>query len=188
MDRHHEAATILCHQYRHSEERIAMYAESTPGPSSDASDREVISTFTTSRGWLKKFFRCHGFTIRHHTTVSQHLPWDLVPKVVGFIIHLRRILLLENIPLSTIGNMDEKPCWMDMQGETTVELAGVRSVPLRITGHEKAHFTVVLGAMADGSKLKPFVVLKGIRPIPELSRIQGVVVADSPNGWMNEYS
>ena len=69
-----------------------------------------------------------------------------------------------------------------------MELVGVRSVPLRITGNEKAHFTVVLGAMADGSKLKPFVVLKGIRPIPELSRIQGVVVADSPNGWMNEYS
>ena len=148
---------------------IAMYAESTPGPSSDASDGEASSTFTASRGWLEKFFKRHGLTIRRHTTISQRLPWDLVPKVVGFIIHLRRIPLRENIPLSAIGNMDETPCWMDMPGETTVERADVRSVPPRTTGHEKARFTVVLGALADGSKLKPFVVLKVIRPIPELS-------------------
>ena len=85
---------------------------------------------------------------------------------------------------SAIGNVDETPCWMDMPGETTMERAGVISVPLRTTGHEKARFIVVFGAMADGSKL-PFVILKGIRPIPELSRIQGGVVAYSPNGWMN---
>ena len=62
----------------------------------------------------------------------------------------------------------------------------MRSVPLRTIGHEKARFAVVLGVMTDDSKLKPFVVLKGIRPIPEHSRIQGVVVAYSPNGCMNE--
>ena len=55
-----------------------------------------------------------------------------------------------------------------MPGEMTVERVGTRSVPLRTTGHEKSRFTVVLGAMADGWKLKPFVVVKGVRPIPEL--------------------
>ena len=53
---------------------------------------------------------------------------------------------------------------IDMPGETTVEHVGTRSVPLRTTGHEKSRFTVVLAAMADGRKLKPFVVLKGVRP------------------------
>ena len=40
--------------------------------------------------------------------------------------------------------------------------------------------------MADGCKLDPFVVFKGVRPLPELIRIPGVVVSLSRNGWMNE--
>ena len=59
-------------------------------------------------------------------------------------------------------------------------------MPLRTTGHEKPRFTVVLGAVADGRKLKPFVVLKGVCLIPKHSRIPGVIVAYSHNGWMNE--
>jgi len=40
--------------------------------------------------------------------------------------------------------------------------------------------------MADGRKLKPFVVFKGVRAVPELMNSRGVVVALSRNGWMNE--
>jgi len=40
--------------------------------------------------------------------------------------------------------------------------------------------------MADGRKLKPYVVFKGKRQIPELQKVPGVVVALSSNGWMNE--
>lgn len=82
--------------------------------------------------------------------------------------------------------MDETPLWMDMPGETTITHTGDRSVQIRSTGHEKGRFTVVLSAMADGRKLKPYVVLKGVRPIPELAREPGIVVAYSRNGWMNE--
>ena len=38
---------------------------------------------------------------------------------------------------------------------------------------------------ADGRKLKPYVVFKGVRAIPELNTT-GVVVALSKNGWTNE--
>ena len=55
-----------------------------------------------------------------------------------------------------------------------------------MTGHNKGRFTVVLAAMADGRKFKPFKVFKGVRIIPELNRVPGVVVALSQNGWMNE--
>ena len=123
---------------------ISMYADSPPEPSADTSDTLASSTFAASRGWLQKFFQRHGLTIGRHTTVSKRLPRELVPKVIGFIMHLRRILLRKNIPLSAIGYMDETPCWMNMPGETTVERAGVRSVPLRTTGHEKAQFTVFI--------------------------------------------
>ena len=41
-------------------------------------------------------------------------------------------------------------------------------------------FTVVLAAMAYGRELKPFVVVKGIRIIPELNHVSGMVVALKP--------
>ena len=75
--------------------------------------------FAASRGWLEKFLKRQEFTIRRRTTVSQRLPRELVPKVVGFIMHLRRRLFHERIPISAIGNMDETPCCLDMPGETT---------------------------------------------------------------------
>ena len=82
--------------------------------------------------------------------------------------------------------MDETPLWLDMPGDTTVSRTGEHTVSVRSTGHDKGRFTVILGAMADGRKLNPFVVFKGVRPIVELTRVQGVAVAMSRNGWMNE--
>ena len=40
--------------------------------------------------------------------------------------------------------------------------------------------------MADGRKLKPFVVFKDVRPVAKLTSVPGVVVAFGRNGWMNE--
>ena len=39
---------------------------------------------------------------------------------------------------------------------------------------------------ADGTKLKPFIVFKGVRQDPKLLKYPGVVVTYSRNGWMNE--
>ena len=122
-----------------------------------------------SRGWLEKFLNRHGFSLRRRTTVSQRLPGDLQPKVISFIMKTRQLRLRKQYPLSMIGNMDETPLWLDMPGETTITHSGDKSVPVRTTGHDKARFTVVLSAMADGRKLKPYVVFKGVRSIPELS-------------------
>ena len=94
----------------------------------------------------------------------------------------RKLRHQKQYPLSYIGNMDETPVWFDMPGETTITHTGQRSVLVCTTGHDN----VVLSAMAGGRKLKPFVVFKGIRPIAELERVSGVIVAYSKNGWMNE--
>ena len=88
--------------------------------------------------------------------------------------------------LLCIGNMDETPLWLDMPGETTISRVAERSVSVRTTGHDKSRFTVILAAMTDGRKLKPFIVFKGVCTIPELSRVPNVVVALSWNGRMNE--
>ena len=57
--------------------------------------------------------------------------------------------------------MDETACWMDMPSDTTVDNVGARSIPIKTTGHEKSHYTVILTAKADGTKMRPFVVFKG---------------------------
>lgn len=99
----------------------------------------------------------------------------------------RRLRHSKDYPLSYIGNMDETPMWLDMPEETTVTRTGGRSVPIRTTSHDKGRITVVLAAMADGKKLKPFIVFKGVRSVAELIRVQGIVVAFSKK-YMDERS
>ncbi len=142
--------------------------------------------FSASQGWVENFLRRNGFSLRRRTTDSQRLPQDLIPKVSSFILRVRKSRQEHQYPLSAIGSMDETPLWLDMPGDTTVARVGERTVSVRTTGHDKGRFTVILAAMADGRKLKPFIVFKGIRPIPELVKIPGVVVYLSRNGWMNE--
>ena len=75
-----------------------------------------------------------------------------------------------------------------MPSDTTVDRIGACSVPVKTTGHEKQHYTVILTARADGTKLKPYVVFKGkgTRHIKDLQHIPGIVVRFSCNGWMND--
>ena len=108
----------------------------------------------------------------------------MIAKVSTFVLRVRRMRWLHQYTLSC--NIDETPLWLDMPGDTTVMRAGERTVSIRTTGHDKGRFTIILAAMADGRKLKPFVVFKGVRIIPEFTLVPGVVVALSRNSWMNE--
>ena len=129
-----------------------------------------------------------GLSLRQKTTVSQVTPSDCIPKLVSYIKYLRALQIRHGYMQDNIIAMDETACWMDMPSDTTVALSGERSVPLKSTGHEKSHFTVVLTARANGTKMKPFVVYKGkgTRLMKELERIPGIIVRFSSNGWMND--
>jgi len=84
--------------------------------------------------------------------------------------------------------MDETACWLKMQSDTTVCSIGERSVPIKTTGHEKDHYTVILTARANDKKLKPYIVFKGkgTRLLKKLKDISGVIVRFNSNGWMND--
>ena len=144
--------------------------------------------FKASIGWLNRFLKRRGLSLRRKTTVCQNPPAACVDKLVNFIVRLRRLRVLEKLTDNFIFAMDETPCWMDMPSDTTIHFSGARSVSVKTTGHEKSHFTVVLTAKADGTKLKPFVVFKGkgTRLLKGLSTIPGLVVRFSDNGWMND--
>ena len=80
--------------------------------------------------------------------------------------------------------MDETVCWMDMPSDTTVHCTGARSVPIKMSGHKKDHYTVILIARPDSVKLKPYIAFKGKGTclIKSLQKIEGVVVRFSVNG------
>lgn len=83
-----------------------------------------LVTFQASLNWLHNFMKRHRFSIRRKTSISQHLPEDLVDKVKSFhqfVITCRKSF---NPDLAQIGNMDETPIWFDMPADTTVAEKG----------------------------------------------------------------
>ena len=58
-----------------------------------------------------------------------------------------------------------------MLSDTTVDFTGARAVPLKTTGHDKDHYTVIV-CLSRWHK--------------DLQRIPGIVVCFSSNGWMND--
>ena len=61
--------------------------------------------------------------------------------------------------------MDETPLAFDLPNPTTIDKRGARTISLRTTGNERKNFTVVLGCMADGTKLPPVCIFK-LKKIP----------------------
>ena len=151
-------------------------------------DKDPLSDFTASKGWLQLFLKRKSLSLRKKTTVCQKTPLDVVPKLVSYCMHIRKLQIDHKFSSDNIFAMDETACYMDMPSDTTIDVRGAKSVSLKTTGHEKNHFTVILSARADGKKLKPFIVFKGkgTRLIKDLSKITGVVVKFSENGWMND--
>ena len=105
---------------------------------------QVDDEFTASQGWLEKFMKHHKFTLRRITTLGQKLPQDHILKIVSYLMRVRKMRHMHKYALSSIGNMDATPLWLDMPSDTTVARVGEHSIPIRTTGHKKGRFTVIL--------------------------------------------
>ena len=142
--------------------------------------------FNASNGWLDKFIKRSGFTIRKRTTIAQKAPEDYVPKIVKFISFVENLRSKNNYKTDNIFVMDETPVWVEPVSCTTVEAKGVKSVSIKSTGHEKVRITVILTARADGTKLPPYIVIPRKREIKELANMRGVIFAYSDRSWMDD--
>ena len=113
----------------------------------------------------------------------------MIGKLVGYIVHVRRLNKQFQFPNNSILAMDETPVWKDMVSSTTVDKTGSKVVPLKTTGHEKVRVSVCIAAEDDGTKLKPFVVFAGAKRESKALHeeyTRQCSVASSANGWMNE--
>ena len=145
--------------------------------------------FIASNGWLVKFMHRNNLSLRRRTTVAQKDPSHLTGKLVGYVMHVRRLTMKENYPPSCVIAMDETAVWSDMVGNTTVNATGSKDIPLKPTGNEKVRVTVCLTAKADGTRMKPFIIFQGAkREVAVLNEEfkNRCVVTSSSNGWMNE--
>ena len=124
-----------------------------------------VLEFRASRGWLSKFLRRFNLTIRKRTTTGQSLPREYQEKVRNFVEFNKKQRDLYKLEPSMIANMDETPIW-----------AGMHTVPIRTTGHEKNKLTVCLAVKADGTKMKPYVVIPGKKVKEELNPSQGLLM------------
>src|SRR6185437_9893421 len=134
--------------------------------------------------WVEGFMRRNKFSNRRRTTVAQKLAEDLEPLRDEFLSNVLYHRMLYNYPLSLIGNMDETPLAFDVPSNYTVKETGAHTVSIRTTGYEKSNFTVVLGCLADGTKLVPMVIFKLVN-VPRQTFPQGIVVRANPEGYMN---
>ena len=102
--------------------------------------------------------------MRRTTHISQkpkEVTDDFILRFQRFVIRMRRN---RGYDLCHIGNMDETPVWMEMPGNATLDFSGVKDITVSTTGHHKERLTIILGGLADGTKLRPLVLLPGVRP------------------------
>lgn len=82
--------------------------------------------------------------------------------------------------------MDETPMRFELPSSRTLEFSGSRTVPVKSRGAEKRSFTVTLGVAADGAKLPPKVIFKGVRTPRDLVVPDSLRVSFHKKGWMDE--
>lgn len=143
------------------------------------------SRFKASRSWASKFMKRAGFSLRRRTSVCQKLPSAYEEKVLAFHRYFLKLRDSRQYLLGQIGNADQTPVYFDMASNTTMSAKGAREVNLLTTGNEKLRFTVMLSCLADGTKLRPYVVFKR-KTIPKEVFPGGVVVRANEKGYMTE--
>ena len=143
-------------------------------------------SFKVSHGWYEKWKRRHSVSMWTKTTLAQWLSADLKENIVWFhrfVIAARRRV---DYPLSLIYNMDETPMRFELPSNRTLEFSGSWTLPVKSCGAEKQSFTVVLAVDADGTKVPPKVIFKGVRTPRDLVVQHPLRVSFHKKGWMDE--
>lgn len=141
-----------------------------------------IVDFTGSSGWLQKFLKRSGLSMRVRTTAVQPLPNDWEEKVAGFLAYVE--MKKAKVKRENFINMDEVPCCFDLPVSGTVDLRSSDDVAIETNEAEKCRFTVLCAVSAAGEKLKPMVIFKQKTPL-KVDFPSGLVARANQKGWVN---
>ena len=70
----------------------------------------------------------------------------MIDKLVSYIMHVWRVKKQFNFIDNSILAMDETAVWNDEMFNTTIGIFGVKDIPMKTTGHEKARVLVCSAA------------------------------------------
>ncbi|XP_015441642.2 pogo transposable element with KRAB domain [Pteropus alecto] len=141
--------------------------------------------FKASLGWCRRMMRRYDLSLRHKVPVPQQLPEDLTEKLVTYqrsVLALRRA---HDYQVAQMGNADETPICLEVPSRVTVDNQGEKPVLVKTPGREKLKITAMLGVLADGRKLPPYIVLRGTY-IPPGKFPSGMEIRCHRYGWMTE--
>jgi hypothetical protein len=145
--------------------------------------------FSASKGWFYRFCKRFNLTWRRRTTIAQKLPADAIPRLVGYCMSVRRLQMKNGYLTSDVIAADETSIGVDMVGNSTLDTVGVSEVPIRSSGHEKTHLSLMLSARGDGRKLPIYMVFKRSRKLPDIEKqFHGkLVIGYNPkNSWFDQ--
>ena len=147
-------------------------------------------SFKGTNSWFQKFKKRHKLSFRRVTHVAQKSPDVIHAKVDTFLKVVLSHRKMRNYADCFIANMDETPIWLEMPGKITLEHSGAKQVSAVMAGQEKKRYTVILTALADGTKRPVFVLLPGVRPPVKHDIPRGVIIYMCGTGksWANEES
>jgi hypothetical protein len=81
--------------------------------------------------------------------------------------------------------MNKTPVAFDLPNLYILEKCSSNTISIKTTEYERSTFTVILGCMADKSKLPPVVIFK-LKNIPREIFPSGIFVRVNAKGWVNE--
>lgn len=122
--------------------------------------------FRASVGWSHRFLRRHGLVRRAVTSVGQQIPANAQYVATHFLSDVVKNMEENNFAQTDIANMDEVPVYFDMPRNHTIDYKGLHTIKINTTGNEHLRFTVVLTMLGNGHKLKPMIIFKGLKNVP----------------------
>ena len=102
---------------------------------------------------------------RRPTRTCQKEPEKYAEKIVDYLLFVEQRRRTSNYRYI---NAAETAVYLDYSSSLTVENKGVREVPVKTSGHDKLHVTVMLTARSDGFKCRPYIQRKNKRLIKEI--------------------
>lgn len=143
-----------------------------------------MDDFQGTSSWCYRFLNRQGLAVRTKRRAVQKMPNDYEKKMIDFrefIVNARKETAYE---LGQIGNMDEVPITFDvLSNQTGIKCSNMATV--KMSGHEKSHYTAVLSCCADGTKLPPLLIFRR-KLLPKDKIPRGIFIHIHPKGWIDE--
>ena len=140
---------------------------------------------------VRRFCIANCLPIRSTTHVAQRNISETQIEALNFIREMRPILSAPDVHPSYILNMDQTPLNASPNKKRTLNIKGNKTVYSRRAGHSNPRFTAAVTITADGKKLKPMFIFKGVptgdiatREFPRSPYRAQALLSCQPAAWM----